>query len=66
MAVHGIGQAHLSQLEPTSAQVTSRAQNAATKNGAADTTERVPANQSTGTPAAAAAENNAGREQGQR
>ncbi len=67
MAVHGIGQSHLSQPEPANAQLTSRAHNATTKSGAASTTAKAShPNEPNGTTAAAAAENNAGHEQGQR
>ena len=67
MAVHGNGQSHSSQPEPANAQVTSRAQNATTKSGVHSTTAKVTSpNETNGTTAAAAAENNAGREQGQR
>ncbi len=67
MAVHGIGQAHLSQPEPVSTQAISKTQNNATKGGAANTTAKLShPNEHNGTTAATGAENNAGQEQGRR
>jgi hypothetical protein len=67
MAVHGIGQSHLSQPEPANTQLTSRSQNAGTNGGAANTSAKLSGpNESHGRTAAAAAENNAGHEQRQR